>query len=412
MQKWIRNLPIISMTRENSDNFPKNDLGKIFWGVVITLVALLFLFGGGTWLWISIAKQRYRVANKGIINPSQEIAVEKDTLDIGIKLLQTAGVIGFFFTAYMSWKSLQNAEKNLKSNEDKIITERFGKAVELLSDSEKLEARIGGIYLLERIAWDSPEDQTTVMNVLTAFIRQQTLIKSFPINQPLIKSHISNNKDEDNSTVSADIQAALSVLGSRNINNDGKGKLNLSEARLNGADLRGANLTGADLSKAHLRGANLSGTNLSKADLSYTDLSEAIFSDTREHSSLRFGDSIPGMMEYSIDLNFDTSRSNFAFANLSNANLFRAKLSRTWLQGVDLSGAMLNNTDLTFAKLQNSKLIRASLKRANLKGANLTSTNLSGAKLWNADLENAVFYGANLAGAELNNTNLNGTKFS
>jgi hypothetical protein len=53
------------------------------------------------------------------------------------------------------------------------ITESFSKAVEQLG-SDKLEMRLGGIYALERISKESPDDYWTVMENLTAFVRERS----------------------------------------------------------------------------------------------------------------------------------------------------------------------------------------------------------------------------------------------
>ena len=47
------------------------------------------------------------------------------------------------------------------------------KAVEQLG-SDKLEVRLGGIYSLERISKESPDDYWTVMENLTAFVRERS----------------------------------------------------------------------------------------------------------------------------------------------------------------------------------------------------------------------------------------------
>ena len=56
------------------------------------------------------------------------------------------------------------------------ITDRFTKAIEQLGklDGERpnIEVRLGAIYALERIAIDSPRDQWTIMEILTAYVRQ------------------------------------------------------------------------------------------------------------------------------------------------------------------------------------------------------------------------------------------------
>jgi hypothetical protein len=51
------------------------------------------------------------------------------------------------------------------------ITERFTRAIDQLGSSE-LDIRLGGIYALERIARDSPDDHPQVMEVLTAYVRE------------------------------------------------------------------------------------------------------------------------------------------------------------------------------------------------------------------------------------------------
>src|SRR5664280_2167429 len=51
------------------------------------------------------------------------------------------------------------------------LTDRYTKAVEQLG-SDKIEVRLGGIYALERLMRDSSTDQPTIMEVLTAHIRQ------------------------------------------------------------------------------------------------------------------------------------------------------------------------------------------------------------------------------------------------
>jgi hypothetical protein len=40
--------------------------------------------------------------------------------------------------------------------------------------SDKLEVRLGGIYSLERISKESPDDYWTVMENLTAFVRERS----------------------------------------------------------------------------------------------------------------------------------------------------------------------------------------------------------------------------------------------
>jgi hypothetical protein len=125
---------------------------------------------------------------------------------------------------------------------------------------------IGGIYALERIAGDSVIYQPTVMEVLSACIREHSS-KPWPEQE-------SGGTAAERST-RPDIQAALTVIGRRNLGRDDRPidltGVNLTRARIVGnlvrAGLTGATLTGADLAGATLTGASLGGANLTGAIL-------------------------------------------------------------------------------------------------------------------------------------------------
>jgi hypothetical protein len=63
--------------------------------------------------------------------------------------------------------------RNFTLSREGRVTDRYTRAVTQLGD-EKLDVRISGIYALERIARDSETDHPTVMEVLTAFIREHS----------------------------------------------------------------------------------------------------------------------------------------------------------------------------------------------------------------------------------------------
>ena len=88
------------------------------------------------------------------------------------------------------------------------MTDRYTKAIEQLG-SDKLDVRIGGIYALERVARDSARDHPTVMEVLTAFIREHSREQWPPPD--------TGNPEQERST-RPDVQAALTVVGRRDAN--------------------------------------------------------------------------------------------------------------------------------------------------------------------------------------------------
>src|ERR671912_1745998 len=94
---------------------------------------------------------------------------------------QIIGGVGLLLLLYFTWRRIEISQQELEATRDQQVTERFTRAIDQLgaTDSEgknkKLEIRLGGIYALERIARDSPErDYSTVMEVLTAFVRENT----------------------------------------------------------------------------------------------------------------------------------------------------------------------------------------------------------------------------------------------
>jgi hypothetical protein len=125
-------------------------------------------------------------------------------------------------------------------------TDRFTKAVDQLDRAgpDHLQARLGGIYALERLARDSPRDHSTIVEVLTAFIRT-TAPKPSP--QPPTGAPANPDANCPTKGVTADIQAALTVLGRRDQSHDDPTtRIDLRNICLRNADLIGADLTGAD----------------------------------------------------------------------------------------------------------------------------------------------------------------------
>src|SRR2546425_4452568 len=103
--------------------------------------------------------------------PQRQVAAvrdRKDRIDLESKSRQTLAqivggavlLVGLYFTA-----------QTLRTTQEGQITDRFTKAITQLGDTN-LAVRLGGIYALERIAKDSASDHGSVMEVLTAFVRE------------------------------------------------------------------------------------------------------------------------------------------------------------------------------------------------------------------------------------------------
>jgi pentapeptide repeat protein len=132
----------------------------------------------------------------------------------------------------------------------------------------ELAVRLGGVYALERIAVDSERDHPTVVEVLSAFVREESRKKAAArAGQGTAQLAADTDTPAPESDASprpaTDIQAALTVLG-RLPQRPEIPRADLSEAQLSGAglaeaDLSGARLPGANLSHASLEGVNLFG---------------------------------------------------------------------------------------------------------------------------------------------------------
>jgi uncharacterized protein YjbI with pentapeptide repeats len=212
------------------------------------------------------------------------------------------------------------------------------------------------------------------MEVLTSYIRKNSPI---PSNIEQLEPEERQKALEKLPSVSIPVQAALTVIGRRKVENDQAGD-NLAETndsnKIKILDLSGTNLRGADLNRADLNRANLNGAYLNGAYLNGAYLNGAYLNG----------------------------------ANLNRADLNRANLNGADLNRADLNRANLNRADLNRANLNRADLNGAILIGANLIGANLIGANLNGAYLNGAILDGAILIGANLIGANLNGAYLNG----
>src|SRR4051794_8791217 len=91
-------------------------------------------------------------------------------------------------------------EKQTEADRERRITDSFTKAVELLG-SDKLEARLGAIYALERIARENKHDHWPIMETLTAYVRTRS--KAQIKGQDLSRSNQTHFPDFPNESASA-----------------------------------------------------------------------------------------------------------------------------------------------------------------------------------------------------------------
>ena len=128
-----------------------------------------------------------------IIDPARRIELETNRLklqsDARATLLQGLASIAVLGGAVVAARQLRLGRDQLQHNREQLqhnlqvsrdqlelsrngqLTERFTRAIDQLGTQDQLEVVLGGIYALERIARDSPDDRATIAEILTAYIR-------------------------------------------------------------------------------------------------------------------------------------------------------------------------------------------------------------------------------------------------
>jgi len=210
------------------------------------------------------------------------------------------------FTLLRTWIN----ERTTRATEEGLITDRINAAVASLGADKTLkgfddgkdytrpniEVRVGAILALERIAKRSPDVHIQIMEILCAYIRENT--------------------KENRERPREDIQTALNVIGRRNqIQRTLEGPKTIF---LSGSILNGSNMEGMDFSGAIMIGVKLNGANLNRANFKFTNLFMANLADA----------SLMNTSFFNADLRratFDRAvsfKTDFRKANLVGANLY------------------------------------------------------------------------------------------
>jgi uncharacterized protein YjbI with pentapeptide repeats len=330
--------------------------------VVVGIVVGLALFAAIVW----VPKLGF-VQPDGLTKAADRAKAESDFRG---HLIQAIGGLVLAAGAYFTGRTFA-------LNREGQHTERFTRAIDQLAD-EKLDIRLGGIHALDRIAHDSKTYYLPVMEVLTAFLRENARWRD-----SLSQAEKEPSSLGDVPALRSDLQAAATVVARRD--------LSTSEAQAFRVNLFGADLTGAYLPDAKLTEANLRYVNLSDAILRYANLFEAQFgggsfaranffrADLRRtvlttstdftnavfmYADLR-DSSIPGRLE----------GLNFSFANLAGASLDRSTMIGVRFDGADFTGADLSAADLRAATGLGKQQLESAITDENTKlPAYLTET--------------------------------------
>ena len=175
----------------------------------------------------------------------------------GIVLL--LGLWVAYVRARASERQVDALTRQVSATEEGQITDRYAKAVELLAKSEDgkvmIEARVGAVFALERVAKDSPSDAGPIAELLASYVRTHA---SRGEKSDEFRRMVAAKSSRYGLTMKPDVEAALQALG-----------------RIKRPDKAGVPGACLDLSRCDLSGARMPDGDYCRTDFSHSDLSEA-----------------------------------------------------------------------------------------------------------------------------------------
>ena len=178
------------------------------------------------------------------------------------------------------WRSVV-AHRQAETAQGSLLNERYQKGAEMLG-SDDLPVRLGGIYALERLAREHPEDyHPQILRLFCSYVR----------NPPVAKAH--------GAKLPEDVQEVITAVCARSEAQIEIEKREYCPLDMSGSDLQGvnlfiatfrkllprgkttrANLEGAIMDGANLKNACLTTANMKRANLGHVDLTGAFMIDT------------------------------------------------------------------------------------------------------------------------------------
>lgn len=207
-----------------------------------------------------------------------------------------------------------------------------------------LEVRIGAIYSLERIAQDSLRDHIQIMEVLCAYVRQNTPAGDIAPSEDIFSLP----------TPRSDIQTAITVIGRRSNAGikkewDNKFRLDLSNTNLSHIDFKKGNFSAALFNDCRIVSGNFSSCNLTGVRFIGTLLNYSNFNRT-ELRGTNFNHAI---------INRPISERGQAIYSILHGNIYGVSLAGANIQAINYLGGPkeVNHTFGTMDTLIHQDLI-------------------------------------------------------
>ncbi|WP_166416074.1 pentapeptide repeat-containing protein [Cochlodiniinecator piscidefendens] len=178
-------------------------------------------------------------------------------------------------------KQRKNRNDTLQFEDDANGDTDFKKPIFEEITEPNLEVRIGGLYALERIAQDSERDHIQIMEILCAYIRENSPAPNLE----------SIEEQSAHPIPRLDIQTAATIISRRSqkrirLEWQNRFRLNLTKSNLAGVDFSKGNLSAAMFRECYLeetsfQKANLEGTQFDRSHMNNSDFMRAKLKGTR-----------------------------------------------------------------------------------------------------------------------------------
>jgi hypothetical protein len=165
----------------------RHDRGRLLTVVSVVLGALMLGFVAYYALLFVPNRDLVRAA----LGPAEFVEAKAK---IYANFLQAISSVAVLLGGAVAWLSLWWGQKNISDSQriatDGQITDRFKNAVDQLgatsgNGQKVIEIRLGGIYSLERIARDSASDRNSIVEILSAYVRQHAPFGPVAASAPL-----------------------------------------------------------------------------------------------------------------------------------------------------------------------------------------------------------------------------------
>jgi hypothetical protein len=253
-------------------------------------------------------------------------------------------------------RTLRISEQTFRLSERGNITDRYTRAADQLG-SDKAPVRLAGLYALEQLAQDIPEQRRTIVSLVCAYLQMpHTPPEDRPV-RPAAEDSGPEGLDtaeqgqmkQEEKRFQKRVQQHERQVQEHRVRTTAQRILQRHLSHTAPADVRWEERV-LDLSGACLVGAPFIETDLTEADLSGADLTQA----------------------------------HLERAHLNGANLIAAKLCGAEMNGAELRGARLGGADLAQAQLIGADVTHADVRAADLTGADLVEAEV-GSIHWDND---------------------------